>query len=237
MRASSKETKEWDFGVVCYVNPPESLLYFKRQCSATGCLKKPLVSSPISIALIFSWKFVYRMFPIHVIFLCLTNPAFSSHTFSRVRSNLDLFCKAHRIASSGVTLPPSCTTCVCHRFQLDVPLLKKNLLKVHLFRSKRWKTSLETKDTLFQRRVQLISAGSWGSFLAKEVKTNAQPLIYMPAQGEQFWPLSSGLCFLMLLPIAGMAFLSCWRQCVNLGHQKCLWHEAGARPAMREMQW
>lgn len=37
-----------------YLNPPEWLLYFKRQRNATGCLKKPSVSSPISIALIFS---------------------------------------------------------------------------------------------------------------------------------------------------------------------------------------
>lgn len=113
-------------------------------------------------------------------------------------------------------LPRQVSFCYLHAqpayataFQLGVPPLENNLLKIQSSQNKGKKTSLEPKETLSQRRVQLMPAGSWGSLLAQEVKTSAQPLIYMSARGEQFWPLSSGLCFLMLLPIAGMAFLSC----------------------------
>lgn len=116
------------------------------------------------------------MFPVQFISFCLTNPAFSFHTFNRVRSNLDLFfLQSPQNYLSGVTLPPSQKLDITV-FDLDVPPLKKkkkkSLLKAQTFKIKGWKTSSNLGQTLSQRRLQLISSGSCGSLLAQEVKTN-----------------------------------------------------------------
>lgn len=111
------------------------------------------------------------MFPIQFISLCLTNPAFPFHAFSRVGTNLDLFAKP-------TELPCWVSRCDFHTqtvhvtvFEQHVPPLKKRWRKAHTFKINFWKGSSELKQTLSWRREQLISSSSRGSCLVQQVKT------------------------------------------------------------------